>query len=309
MEVESIQSSDQLSLFSMASESVDRMIAAVRAFEFDEAEREIANAAQIDPYLTNLDAWRKIVHFMRRTSHNHDRHDSLAEMWRAIPAEVESGRFLPKEAELAENEIIEIARLHFSEALGFLDGNQTVHWGALLSAVGNHREAQKVLLDTISDGHTGRADLWAAYADALWAMGRHDESQVALMRALILAPLLIDFHRMHIPEVRSLFARLLLKYRSNESASLLLFFGWLEGLWKISGQKNRTGLAEQEIKKLLHQVRGDDRVHQFRRFSLNFYLDRLEGLNVEAREAMMALAPDLFRSYLKKIEEIQKELF
>ena len=32
-------------------------------------------------------------------------------------------------------------------------------------------------------------------------------------------------------------------------------------------------------------------------------------MNLEAREAMMSHAPDLFRSYLKKIEEIQKELF
>jgi hypothetical protein len=167
-------------------------------------------------------------------------------------------------------------------------------------------------METLTDGHAGRADLWAGYASALWSIGNRRESTAALVRALVLDPAAVDLCRTRIPELRTLYEKLLLKRPPSESKALLLFYGWIEDLWKIRRPSGSPDTVESDVRKRIAGTDAPDRTGRLTRFSLCFYLDKIRPpgeIDIEARERMMELEPDLFRMYLEKIGRMQRDMF
>jgi len=302
----------QLSIFSEADGFLEKAAAAVRELKFDRAEREMVTAGNVNPFLTNLETWRKIINLMKKEKKDGSLTDFISRTWHAVPDEVKSGRLHPHEAELADREIAEIALHHLGKAEGFLDEDQTVHWGFLLAACGKYLEAQKILLQSLTDNHTDHADLWAAYTNVLWQLNRKTEAHSAFVYALILDPFCIDLYRIKIPELKRLYEKLRMHYTESESQALLMFFGWMENFLVISRPQRAVKTIHTDIKKRIAETDDSGKTGRFRRFCLYFYLDRIRDygdIDLEARERMMELAPDLFRMYMKKVEETQSELF
>ncbi|HDQ46242.1 MAG TPA: hypothetical protein ENN17_12230 [bacterium] len=304
--------SAQLSFFSTADEVIEKTVSAIRELDFDRARRELETAARIDPCLAHIETWRKIVTLFYAGFSGGQPGDALAALWHTVAENVENGHWLPSEAQFADREIAEIAFRHLGNVKGFLDSDQTLHAGSLLAARGLYQEAGKALIDTLTGGHADRADLWSVYAETLRVLGRPVESRNALLRALVLDPFHIDLFRLRLPELQSLYVRVRMQYTPAESRALLFFYGWLDGLWPISLLGRPGGIRTEDIQKRLEQASGEEHTDRFRRFGLYCYRDQMLDsgrIDIEARQQMMDSAPDLFRLYLKKVDEKQSELF
>jgi hypothetical protein len=98
-----------------------------------------------------------------------------------MESSVVPGKFL----HLIDREIAEIAFRHIGLSNGFLDEEKTLHWGCLSAARGDLAASRILLMDTLADGHAGRADPWAGYANVLWRPGNRRVSTAAVIRALV----------------------------------------------------------------------------------------------------------------------------
>ena len=302
----------QLSIFSRADDSLGRAVEAVRGLDLEQAGREIETARHVDPYAANLEVWNVIIGLLSGLDSGPPLPDFLASIWRALPEKTESGVVPMKFLDLIDREIAEIAFRHIGMSNGFLDEEKTLHWGFLSAARGDHDESRSLLMDALTGGHAGRADLWAGYASALWSIGNRRESTAALVRALMLDPAAVDLRRTRIQELRTLYEKLLLKRAPDEAKALLLFSGWQEGLWEIRRPARSPDSVESDIRNRVAETDVLGRSGRLRRFSLLFYLDRIRPpgeFDIEARERMMELEPDLFRIYLTRSEESQRVLF
>lgn len=302
---------DQLSIFSQADAVFEQAVEALRGLRFGRARAELKRAAQIDPFMANLETWRKTALFLEKGFSEDRMSECLAEKWNGLPDEVRSNRMLPAESKLTECEIAKIAQRHLDPSAGFLDRGHTVHWGDLLFADGQYQQAQKILMQDLSEEHAGHAGLWASYANALWRLGRHSEALGALVRSLVLDPFRVDLYRIEIAECSGLYEKIALKYNPDESRALLLFFGWIHGVWTIQCPKESENRIESDVRGLIAKTTDSGTVGRYRRFCLYFYLDRISGtgdFNLEARENMKQLEPDLFNLYLQKIEQNQNRL-
>jgi tetratricopeptide (TPR) repeat protein len=303
---------EQLSIFSNADDSLKRAIDAVRNLDLEKAGREISAARRIDPYAANLEAWEVIIGLLAGLGSGRPLSDFLAETWRALPEKTECGILSIKILELIDREIAEIALRHIGRPGGFLDAKKTLHWGFVIAARGDHEESRTLLMETLTDGHAGRADLWAGYASALWSLGNRRESTAALVRALVLNPAAVDLRRTRIPELRTLYEKLLLRRPPSESRALLLFSGWIEGLWEIRRPVGSPDVVESDVRKRIDGMDASDRTGRLTRFSLCFYLDKIRPpgeIDIEARERMMEMEPELFRVYMEKVGRMQRDMF
>ena len=299
--------SDQLSIFSCADGSLEKAISAMTDLDLDLAESELNQAAGIDPSLANLNAWQKILALLKNQPTVRSLPDYLAGVWRTVSQDLSSGRLLPGESELADSQIAEIAVLKIGTGETFLDESRTVHWGELLVARKSYHDAQRILIKTLSGNQKDHAGLWAVYANLQRTLGREPESWAALVRALMLDPFAIDLNRNKIPEFQRLYETIRLQYTPDESRALLLFFGWMQGLWKITCPAGSEESLRNDVLRRIDRIDETGSAGRFQKFSLWFYLDLIcmsGDYDLEARENMMELEPDLFLMYMKKVSSV-----
>jgi tetratricopeptide (TPR) repeat protein len=302
----------QLSIFSKADAALERAVEAFRNLDLKRASGAFSEAERLDPYLSNIQSWKNLILFLEGRERGGDLPQTLAEAWRRVPEHLDAGRLSATDTVFFDREIAGLAFRHVEPRDGFLDTGGTVHWGFLFTAIHEYEAARTALLPAIGDGGTDRADLWAGYADALWGLGRRRESAAALVRALVKDPFAVDLLRIRMPEVKPLYAKIRMRRDPRESRAVLLFAGWMEGLWDVVRPSGTDNRVEEDVMERIAKAGGSEPADRLRRFSLHFYLDRISPpgeFNIEARERMMELDAELFRAYLAKVGRMQGDMF
>jgi hypothetical protein len=299
----------QLSLFPPGHEVQAQALAALDELRFDEALRLVAEARERDLGLVNLEPLHDALVWLRRELGSEPVTDELlALLFLTVPEACRNGELAPGAASLIDTVIARRGLARTPSARAFVDAEERVHRGSLLLVLRRFHEAHAGLAASLAE-HDARADLWAAFGDASFALERLDEANAAMVRALVLGAREVDLLRLHDERLRALHGRLARLHGDPCARELLLVHAWLAGLLAIPPE---NGWLDGHLSRL-HLAAALDAdatpEQRSRRFSLLFYLDRSRapGHYDEAeREEMQALEPELFGRVVQRIQERER---
>lgn len=298
----------QRSLFPDAFEVQARALARLDRFELEEALELVAEARASDPGLANVEPLHAALLWLRRELGGERVSDELlALLFLMLPEGVSRGE-ITRDAAAIVDPVVARQGLARAGARAFLDPDERVHRGALLLVLRRAGEARGLLAETLV-ARDDRADLWAAFGDASFALERLDEANAAYVRALLLGARELDFFRLQHPRLAALHAALVEAHGEACACELLLVHAWLAGVLDVPPE---NGWVDRHLSRLnLAAVcrPGATREQRLRRFGLLFYLDRsrARGHYDEAqREELKDLEPELFVRLLEHVRVREK---
>ncbi len=297
---------NQLDIFSKADELLAKGEEAVIHLEFIEAQKLFRMAYEMDPFTTNLEFYYQIVEFFKdQQSATQDLTKFLSLTWHGLSKAVEKNELKSKQMHRADSFLAQIASNTVSPEGDFVDAEQTLHWGALYIAQKKYKQAQKLLLDSLTNHSFHRADLWSYYGDACFALRQQHKSIYGYVNALLLDPQKIDFPRVLNATITDIFTKMCHQYPPAQSRALLPFQMW-HGENMILPRLNDTTL--EEIKKLEIKLSNSlisKEANQMHYFCLCFVLSEHYPRQFAYREKMQETNPDLFEKYMLKKRQLE----
>jgi len=298
----------QLSFFSSAVDHLQNAYNAIECLEFERAKEELTVAKEIDSYISTLDTTAKLIDFFEAQHRQyHDLPTFLARTWQSIPTACKQHKLHPGEAELADDYLTKIVQKHCNANSIFIDGEEILHWGCCYLIDAKYEQARKLLLDTVTTSHPLRADLWGYYGDACIACQRPDEALAAYLRAVVIDPQNLDLYRIQNEDIKALFAYLLKQHPEPQARALLLFDGWLKGLFKIPKLFSIFLNQYSQLKRPLADEIPYETCTRLHYFAICLCYDQSQPadmpMDYQYRERMCKLDEELFKRYMAKVAE------
>lgn len=303
----------QRSLFPETFEIQAQALAALDELDLEAALRLVEEARERDPGLVNLEPLHAALVWLRGELGSEPASDELlALLFLTVPETCRSGEIAPETAELIDTVIARQGLARTRGARVFLDADERVHRGSLLLVQRRFHEAHALLAASLAASPAecdARADLWAAFGEAAFALERFDEANAAWVRALLLSAREVELFRLRHPRLAELWRELALLHGEASARELLLVHAWLEGALTIPPE---NGLLDRHLSRLhlAAALRPDSPPEQrLRRFGLLFYLDRSRApghYDEGVREEMQSLEPELFRRVLEHIQRRER---
>jgi tetratricopeptide (TPR) repeat protein len=298
----------QLDFFTPAIDHLQNAYDAIENTDFELAKREATIAREIDPYIPTLNTTAKIIALLE----THYRPGAepgifVAGIWQLIPQACRSGKLNLNEAHLADRYLARIAERQLGQGCTFIDAGEILHWGCCYLLSNKYERARKTLLDTLSSTHPLRADLWAYYGDVCMESKHETEALSAYLNAVVINPQAIDLFRIKNKEISGLFMSLQNRHSEAEARALLLFHGWLGGIFKIPKFFGQFLDGHAVFQAMFDGDIPQDRVSRIHRFSLCLCRDQSQSnggsRDYRYRELMLDLNNELFEQYMKKLRE------
>ena len=302
--------SRQTNLFSSAIEHKLNSKSALVNLDLQLAGKEITLARKIDPYLADIRLYEQVIDFLGKeldASHNKNVLTNLAEIWGSIPEAVLQKKISREIVKFLDFVIASFILNHIKPGQIFVDSNAKLHKGVCWLMTGKRSEAHKALLNTLSSTHWGRADLWGYLGDSSCLLGNFREASTAYLNALVIDPQKLDTLRLKWIPLLRLYQELLTAYSDLEARSLLLTFVWLNDFLKIPRKNTPLRRFAVELTGQLNPEKIQNASARYRTFSTYLFIDQSQEqgeLNIQVREKMMNLSPELFKRYLKKLETL-----
>jgi tetratricopeptide (TPR) repeat protein len=298
----------QRSLFPDAFEVQERALVALEAFDLAAARRAIEDARERDPGLPELPSWFEGIAWLHRELGDGPvSEECLAAAFALVHEERRAGRLSRAGAERIDQALARHA-LARAGTRAFLDADERLHRGALLSVLGRSEEALVLVRESLSENREGRADLWCALGDACHASERADEANAAYVRALLLDPDAADLDRLRHARLGAFLDELRARHPEPAARALLLVHAWLAGVLVIPPE---NAWLEQHLPRLrlATQLRSDASASvRARRFALLLYLEasRPPGDYDEGgRDEMQTLDEELFKRVLAHLGRLR----
>ena len=296
----------QLDFFSAAVDHLQNAYDAIESLDFEQAKEQVAIAREIDPFNSTLNTTAKLIALYEK--HHNDCGDVatfLAQMWQFIPQACQRRMLLIAEARLADSYLARIAARHLGQGNSFIDPGEILHWGCCYFISSKYEKARKALLNTLASTHPLRADLWAYYGDVCMKSKRTTEAMSAYLNAVAIDPQTVDMFRIRNEEISELFLTLQKSYPESEARALLLFQGWLDGLFKIPKFFGKFFDEHRAFQTMLDEEIPQDRATRIHHFSVCLCRDQSQAdggtHDYRYRERMMELDEELFGRYMKKL--------
>jgi hypothetical protein len=190
----------------------------------------------------------------------------------------------------------------------FLDADQVVHRGLLDLLNKNAAAAERTLSASLLGAHGNRADLWGYLGDANLHLGRPDRANACWVRALLLGANHADFLRCKMERLVQLDQELRRVHPGPVARERVLSHAWLLHVLDIPP---RNDWLDAHRERLDAETAASVSAHapaRLRRFAYLLYLDRTQpsAVDVERREEMAALAPDLFHAFIGACAERER---
>jgi tetratricopeptide (TPR) repeat protein len=182
--------------------------------------------------------------------------------------------------------------------------NEKLHVGCCYLALGDYKLAHKTLLDSLTSTHQYRSDLWGYLGDVCNKLRRWQEANMAYLCALIIDPQKVDFFRLKNPQLVESYRELLKDYSETDVRALLFTHCWLENILSIPIGNTRLARFSLELENKFKEELPRDSADRYHRFAVYLCIDQsqLHGVvNIQAREQMVELAPELFKRYMTKL--------
>ena len=299
----------QRSLFPEAFEIQAQAFAALDELDLGAALHLVEEARERDPGLVNLEPLHAALVWLHRELGSEAVSDELlALLFLTVPEACRSGEILPEAARLIDTVIARQGLARTRGTRAFVDAEERVHRGSLLLVLRRFHEAHALLAASLAE-QDARAELWAAFGEAAYALERVDEANAAFVRALLLSAREVDLFRLRHPRLAVLWRELALQRGEACARELLLVHAWLDGVLLIPPE---NGWLDRHLSRL-HLVAalppGSPSELRLRRFGLLFYLDRSRApghYDEAVREEMQALEPELFRRVLEHVQRHER---
>ncbi len=296
----------QLCFLTDAIEHLQQAHEAIENLNLEQAKEELTIAREIDPYISTLDTTAKLIAlFEKHLEECGEVEDFLAQVWQFVPQACQQNKLFLNEAKLADKYLVKIAEKQLPPDSDFIDPDEILHWGSLYLVAGKYEQARKVLLQTLSSTHPLRADLWAYYGDVCMESKKSNEAMAAYLNAVVIDPQEMDLFRIRNKDISALFAALQKSHPEAEARALLLFHGWLNGLFKIPPRFGKFFAEHQAFQTLLDEELPNDKAARIHRFSICLCRDQSQSgdgpHDYSFRERMLELDAELFAQYMKKL--------
>lgn len=302
---------EQISLFSCADPLLEEAETAMRAMRFEEAESLYQKAQSLDPWISNIESLLKICDFFKiQFGRGSEIASFLGSVWMSIPKAVDTDRLKDSEASIVETYIAHWADSFLPDSTAYMDREERIHRGNVLMKTRQFQNAQKHILESLTNGYTGRSDLWAYYGDACYSLNRAHEAQAAYIKALLLDPHRIDYFRMAHPEIKRQLSSLGEEMDERSAQALLLFKCWSAGCLSIP-RRNSDDVEESDLIDRLINTEPADEQERLHLFSSCLYYDQIQPkdrIHIDLREKMKTLDPERFGIFLNILQARENQI-
>jgi hypothetical protein len=293
----------QRSLFPDEYELKAEALAALRALEVPRAMACTNRARKGGAGLPDLDALEEALRWLAPRLQPGPPAQRLGAVLLAVAGEGLRGGLSRTAAAFVDEGAAHFAVHHAGDDQPFLDPEQQVPRALAQLLLGDAAGARRALFSALDQGHRERGDLWGWLGDACVLDHRADESGPCYARALLFAPERVDLWRIREPRLAACHAALRLQHAEAAARALLLAQAWIDGALAIPAANG--WLENVELDRLLaaHGAGPDaPPPRRFRRFSLLLYRDRSRrgDIDLQSREEMAALAPELFPRFVQR---------
>ena len=289
---------DQLSMFSEGLEFIEKAEEALENLDAGKAESFLMTARSINPWMARLESLEKSVQLMKISlKKENQKGPLLALMWKTVPRWVSERTLTTAEGLWADSIISRAAIKTKKQDDFFVDEKNELHLGSCLLSLNEPGKAHRLLLQTVSHPFLIRGDLWGYYGDACFLLGRIKEANAAYFLALVLDPFSVDVFRLKSQPLLCLYAKLAMRYGEPDAKSLLLLFGYSQGIINAHPVQSDSNPLWKRIKSMAFS----NHIPRLHRFCLLSLLDQDRDADPEIRLTMKALDAGLFSTYLKRV--------
>lgn len=294
----------QGSFFSDAIDDKEGAIQCLKNREFAQARVLFQRAADVDPFLAEIDSYLKITDFLaEKFAENPTNSDVAVQALDQIRSDLYAGRcnlFVANYLEQFCSELIlEQLSNDFNDFVTFQQFE--FHVGYLLYVSQDYQTAREKLIKYLdTPGGRFHARLWGYLGDVNYILKFHREAEIAYMNAFLLDPLQVDMQKLKHKEILEIFKHEKNTFLNEAYAQQFIPIAcWQKHVFTIPhGQNFLTGYAE----KLLDQPYAK---HQkYHRFALCLLIDQAgyrDDMDFRTREEMQRLDPELFQKYLERV--------
>lgn len=297
----------QHSLFPDEFELKAQALAALRALEVPKGLALVRRVRRSGARLPDLEALEEALRWMAPRLQPVPTLPRLGALLEAVAADGLAGRLSRTAAEFADNAVARFVAAHCPEEQPFLDPDERVPRALATLILGHGAGARRALFAAIDCGHRDRGDLWGYIGDACILDKRPDEVAACYARALLFTPERVDLWRVREPRLPACHAELRQHHPEAAARALLLAQAWLAGA--IAIPPGNGWLEPAELDRLLasHDAGPGAPVEaRCRRFGLLLYRDRSRRrgeVEVQRREEMAALLPELFAQFVRRCRD------
>lgn len=259
----------------------------------------VRRAREVEPGLSNLDAIEAALEWMGRALEGgRPDPERAARAFLARPA----AKLSAGGASFADRALAGFG-LRGSQG-AFLDAGGLVPRGALLLARDRAEEAWRGLR-ALADEHPDRGDVLGYAADAARLVGRHEQANELLVRALVADPERVDLARTRWPGLGAVMEELRAGEQEGSARARLFPEAWIRGMLDVPPENGWLDLRTDRLAALAPSG-ATHRTARLRRFALLLYQDRSRpagDVDLEAREELAGLDPELFRRVMERLRD------
>ena len=289
----------QRSLFPNGFEVQEQALAALRELHVSKALVYVRRARSLQTKLVGLDELERALEWLEIRVVEPPSVEGAVAAFAALPAAAARGDLDADAVALVETGLAGFLAPRLPDRPGFLDAEQTVPSPRVALLRGDARVARAGCEELLGAGHGDHAGLWFDHADACWLEQRRGEANASYVRALLLGARDGHAYRCRCEPLRGLWLSLVGGARGFAAAAdLLLAEAWIAGVLTIAPGNGWLSAAQ---RRLVHERSEQSPAW---RFSTRVYLDRSAGAgncDVESREEMAVLLPDLFARFVAAV--------
>ena len=295
----------QSSFFSEANDRVEEALKAIQLFEFKTGLDFLLQAQEIDPEVANAEFFRGIAIWCQNAGLNADSTaQEICELWQVVKSRMtELGG---ASTEMREKCKIFAHRLH---SLDEFDRNGCVpqceyflHESACSLHMGKFQAAYDLLLDALhNEAILFPACYWGYLGDAATVLQKFTEANTAYLKLLVKNPFEIDWSTLRNKKLRSIFTEIAATESLELAYGKLPYYAWAEDAIYIP---ERNTFIPEELKNYTENperiaaLTPAQKAHVFALFVYAENIPPSKAVNLETREIMRDLAPELFTDYL-----------